>query len=109
MDEPGQESTSVYERVGAARAYRSATEAYTYVVRQPSWVLRLALMGAGIMLLAVLAIIIVPALLVGVVVFVIGAGIARARRALGSLFGGRAATSDDGRQNVKVIVRSDQQ
>ncbi len=90
-----------------AGVYRSATGAYTYVMRQPSWVLRLALLAAGAVVLAVLAVIIIPALIVGLVVFAAGVLWARVRRWIG---GSRVRRNDaSGRENVRVIVRSDGQ
>lgn len=76
-------------------------------MHQPSWVLRWALIAGAFVLIAVLAVIIVPAVIVGLFVFALGVLAARVRRMFGG-FGRRPSMpADDGRENVRVIVRSD--
>jgi uncharacterized BrkB/YihY/UPF0761 family membrane protein len=86
------------------------------VSRQPSWVIRAAL-GAGLLvLLGILAIILVPVIAAMVLVFAIGAGVARVRRIFGPLRTGgdtlviidesEPRGRSEGRRNVRVIERN---
>jgi hypothetical protein len=77
--------------------------AYQFVVRQPSWVARIALTAAILMLMAVLILLIGPAVVIGAVVFLALAGVARAKAWLTGLRSPNGAL--DGRKNVRVIVR----
>ena len=81
---------------GSGRAFR-------FVVRQPSWVRRLALTGAAIVLLVLLAVIVIPAMVIGVLAFVALAAVARVRSWIGGVRRPNGAL--DGRRNVRVIVR----
>ena len=78
-------------------------QAFRFVVRQPSWVMRLALMAAAIVLLAVLAVLVIPALLIGIVAFIALATVARVRAWIGGVHRPNGAL--DGRRNVRVITR----
>jgi len=77
--------------------------AYQFVVRQPSWVGRLAVGAAVLILAGVVILLVVPALVIGAVVFLGLAAVAKVR----SWFGGLRAPNGalDGRRNVRVIVR----
>ena len=77
--------------------------AFRFVVGQPSWVMRLALTAAAIVLLAVLAVLIIPAMVIGVIAFIMLATVARVRAWIGGVRRPNGAL--DGRRNVRVIVR----
>lgn len=77
-----------------------ATRVVQYVVRQPSWVTRLAFTAGLIVLTAIVLLVVIPVAIVMLVVFLIASIIASTRRAL---FGSRSP--DAGRQNVRVIKR----
>ncbi|MBY0313603.1 MAG: hypothetical protein K2W85_16180 [Phycisphaerales bacterium] len=104
MSESG---SSPQAQSSSARAYQSATSSYRFVMHQPSWVLRWALIAAGFVLIAVLAVIIVPAVIVGLIVFALGALAARVRRLIGGSGPRPSVSTGEGRENVRVIVRSD--
>ena len=75
------------------------------VRRQPGWVTRLALVAGLLMMGAIALILVIPALLITVTVFFIGAAIAGVRS-----FFARAKQPNgllDGRQNVRVVDRTD--
>jgi hypothetical protein len=84
----------------AVRAYADrSTRVFTVVRSQPSWVTKLALAAALLVMVAIVLLILVPAIVVGLAFFLVGAGISRIRglwRPNGAL---------DGRRNVKVLVR----
>jgi hypothetical protein len=75
------------------------------VQRQPGWVMRLALLAGVLTLGAIAALLIIPALIIMLAVFVLGAALA----ALRSLFvrAQRPNGMLDGRRNVRVIQRDD--
>lgn len=81
---------------------QSASNAYGYVLRQPSWVLRIALTLAAFVLIAILLVLIVPVVLIGAAAFIALAGVAKVRSWLG---GTTTRRINDGRENVRVIVR----
>jgi hypothetical protein len=77
-----------------------------FVARQPSWVLKAALIAAMVVGTALAMALIVPALIVGVLVLLAAGLIARVRLALSRVRGG-SLTRTDGRRNVRVVVRHD--
>lgn len=85
----------------AARSGEGAARVFTVVQSQPSWVTRIALTAAAIVVSAIVLLLVVPAVLIGAVIFLILAGgrslIARTRGLLG--------LSRGGRKNVRVVVR----
>jgi hypothetical protein len=83
-------------RAAAAPSARVAL----FIGRQPGWALKAAAVAATAVLLSIAALLVVPAVLVGMIVLLIAGGIIRLRGLLG-----RALPRRDGRENVRVIVR----
>ena len=88
----------------AFRAYadRSA-RVFTVVRTQPSWVTKIAFGAALLVMLAVIFLLVVPAIVIGVVVFGVGMILAGIRRRVTGLWRPNGAL--DGRKNVRVIER----
>ena len=86
----------------AFRAYadRSA-RVFTVVRTQPSWVTRVAFGAAMLVMLAVVFLLIVPAVVIGLLVFLVAMGVAGVRRRIAGLWRPNGAL--DGRKNVRVI------
>jgi len=80
-----------------------STRVFTVVRSQPSWVTRLAFGAAVLVLVAIVALIIVPAIVIGLAVFACGALLAGLRSRVRSLWRPNGAL--DGRKNVRVITR----
>ncbi len=78
---------------------------------QPSWVTRIALLCAGVIIAIPLLVLVLAALVVGAGVFVVLAGVAAGMTMIRSLLSSTPAMhtsngmNDDGRQNVRVIRR----
>jgi hypothetical protein len=82
------------------RAYANrSTRVFTVVRSQPSWVTKLALGAALLVMVSIVLLILLPALVVGLAFFLVGAGVSRVRRLW------RPNGALDGRRNVKVLVR----
>lgn len=81
----------------------STSQVYGFVLRQPSWVVRAALTVAMFVLVAVVVLLIVPAIVIGIAAFILFALIARVRRWLSGMRSPNGSL--DGRRNVRVIVR----
>jgi len=88
----------------AQRAARArATRVYYTVQSQPSWVTKLSLSLALFVFVSVVLLLVIPALVVGLVVFLIAGTIAGIKR---RILGLRAPNGPlDGRENVRVITR----
>ncbi len=82
-----------------------SSRVFSTVQAQPSWVTRLAFGAALIVLLAVILLLVVPALVIGLIVFSLGSLMAGVQRRFGKLRKPNGAF--DGRRNVRVITRSD--
>lgn len=81
---------------------------YDRIQRQPSWVLKLALVAAVLVIVVPLLILTFAAILIGVVVFTIGSLVASGLRVISDLFTRRPTSPvqfDDGRRNVRIIRR----
>ncbi len=78
----------------------TSARAVRFVVRQPSWLTRAALIAAILVFMLVFAFVIIPALIIGALVYGLGAV---SRRAFGRMKAPNGAL--DGRRNVRVIVR----
>lgn len=76
---------------------------------QPSWLVKLAVLAALVALAAIGLLVLIPAVLLALAVFVIGAGVMLIRgvvRSIAAWFHGLFGTRDDaGRRNVRVITR----
>jgi hypothetical protein len=84
------------------RAYadRSA-RVFTVVRSQPSWVTRVAFGASLLVMLAIIFLLIVPAFVIGLLVFAVALGVASVRRRIAGLWRPNGAL--DGRRNVRVI------
>ncbi len=82
---------------------------YAQVERQPSWVVKLALVAAVLVIVVPLALLTLAALLVAAAVFTVLALVARGLAVVGSLFDfsepSHPTPRGDGRENVRVIQR----
>jgi len=74
---------------------------YTFAARQPAWVTRVALGAMALAMTLVVLLLVIPAALIFVTVFLLGALIAKARQGWRRLFG---QPDQAGRRNVRVIV-----
>lgn len=89
--------TTIREQAG------KAGRVVTAIRRQPSWVARAALTAAALAMAAVVLLLVIPAVVLFVIVFAIGAAVAR----VGSFFRRQHAPNGmlDGRRNVRVVTR----
>lgn len=91
--------TSIREQ--AAKSGHAAGRVFTVVQSQPSWVTRITLSAATLVLAAVILLLVIPTILVAAAVFVLLAYCNAAFRSLRSLL----RPTDRGRRNVRVIRR----
>ena len=86
-----------------------AGRVFQYASRQPSWVMRLAVTVGLFAMLAVALVLIVPAVLIGIVVFVVASLVNSVKRLLtGGSSGRTPSDSQAGRRNVRVRLPGDQ-
>ncbi len=71
--------------------------------QQPSWVTKLAFITASLVMLSVIALLVIPALVIGVFVFMIAAIVARVKASLARAGGSDGPLRNDGRSNVSVV------
>jgi hypothetical protein len=87
--------------------FRTATGAgvriFEIAASQPSWVTRAAIASAGAVMAAIALLLLIPAVVIGVAVFFLAAGVAGVRRWLARQRQPNGML--DGRRNVRVIVR----
>lgn len=95
------QTTSTFRSFTAQRG-PGAVRLLTFASRQPGWVAKLAIAAASLVLVAIVLLLVVPALLIGLVVFVAGALAAGVRGRARSLLSGWRG---DGRRNVRVLAR----
>lgn len=93
-------------RISAARGGPAAVGLLTFATRQPSWVAKLAVGAAMLVVLAITLLLIIPALVIGLVVFFAGALAAGIRGQIRQMLGG--GWRGDGRRNVRVLARREQ-
>lgn len=90
-------------RTYTARGGPAAVRLLTFAGRQPGWVAKLALGAASLVVIAITLLLVIPALIIGLAVFLAGSAAAglrgRVRRMLGSGWRG------EGRKNVRVLAR----
>ena len=82
-----------------------STRVFTVVRSQPNWVTRVAFGAALVVFLSVLLLLVVPAVVIGLLFFGIGALITGVKRRIAGLRAPNGAL--DGRSNVRVITKSD--
>lgn len=82
-----------------------STRVFTVVREQPSWVTKIAIGAALLVTLAIIFLLVVPAVVIGLAVFAAASVIAGARRRIGGLWRPNGAL--DGRRNVRVITSRD--
>lgn len=82
-----------------------STRVFTVVRSQPSWVTRIAFGTALMVLVAIVFLLVVPAVVIGLIVFAMGMLITAIKRRFAGLRRPNGAL--DGRKNVKVITRVD--
>jgi hypothetical protein len=78
-----------------------------YISRQPGWLARFALSAGLFTFIAVLAVLVIPALLIAILIFFAAAAILSLHSRLRALFvrPGTLLARSDGRRNVRVITR----
>ena len=95
-------------RMSESMGQGGAGRVFQYASRQPSWVMRLAVTVGLLVMLAVALVLIVPAVLIGIAVFV-AASLINSIKRLFTGAGGRTPTSpQEGRRNVRVRLPDDQ-
>lgn len=88
----------------AFRTYADrSTRVFTVVRSQPSWVTRVAFGAALMVLFTVIFVLVVPAVVIGLIVFGLGMLISGIKRRFAGLR--RPGRALDGRRNVRVITR----
>lgn len=89
----------------AFRTYADrSTRVFTVVRSQPSWVTRIAFGTALMVLVAIVFLLVVPAVVIGLLVFGLGMIISGIKRRIAGLHRPNGAL--DGRRNVKVITKA---
>lgn len=91
--------TTIREQAG--RTGDGAARIYTVVRRQPSWIGRVALGAALLVVTGIVLLLVVPAVLVAAAIFVVLALASAAARSVRRMFG----LDGTGRRNVRVITR----